>query len=103
MPKWSVGSSQITERTGRATNSAVVARAATDMLANTRAKNEERRARNAVHAENFSVFPQDSDHAALDFHVRCGNNNRRHFRVRWLQPDFASGLAVEALERGIFP
>src|SRR5215472_6410221 len=34
------------------------------------------------------IFAQDADDAALDFHVVRGHDDRRHFGIRGLQPDF---------------
>src|SRR5712692_6402436 len=45
-----------------------------------------------------SIFAQDANDPALDFHLGGRDDDCLHLGVSWLEADLAAGLAVEALE-----
>src|ERR1700747_2127515 len=48
------------------------------------------------------VFAKDADDPALNLHIVGGHHDRRHFRIRGLQTDFARAFAIEALKGRVF-
>ena len=48
-----------------------------------------------------SVLAKHADHAALNFYVTRGNDDRLHFAIRGLETNFSAGLAVKAFQGGV--